>query len=91
MIIEERDFRLIPISESSPRFDLELLHLIQPKGKEARLEFKNVAYSISLDTAIKKIAHFRVSCNHKDEAVKLTTYFEEFKAELESLKELCMV
>lgn len=88
MVIEEKDFRLIPISESSPHFDLELLHLIKPKGKEPRLEFKNVAYGISLESAIKKIAHFRVSCNHRDEAVQLVTYFEEFKYELDSLKEL---
>lgn len=91
MVIEEKDFRLIPISDSSPKYDLELLHLIQPKGKEARLEFKNVAYGIDLENAIKRIAHFRVCRNHKDEAVKLVTYFEELKAELNSIRTLCTV
>ena len=89
MIIEEKDFRLTPISDSSPQYDLELLYKIQPKGKEARLEFKNVAYGISLEYAIKKIAHHRVCCKHKEEAIGLLTYFKEFKEELDSLKNLC--
>lgn len=89
MVIEEKDFRLIPISESSPKFDLELLYTINPKGKESRQEFKNVAYGIGLDYAVRKIAHYRVSCKHKDEAVTLLTYFKEFKEELDSLKALC--
>lgn len=89
MVIEEKDFRLIPISETSPTFDLELLYTINPKGKESRQEFKNVAYGISLDYAVKKIAHYRVSCKHKEEAIALLTYFKEFKEELDSLKALC--
>lgn len=91
MTIEEKDFRLAPVSDSSICFDLELLYTIRPKGKEERLEFKNVAYGISLETAIKKIAQHRVVCKHKDEAIKLLTYFSEFKKELDSLKELCRI
>lgn len=89
MVIEEKDFRLIPISDSSPKFDLELLYKVQPKGKESRFEFKNVAYGINLEYAIKKIAHYRVCCKHKEEAIELLTYFKEFKEELDSLKALC--
>ncbi len=89
MIIEEKDFRLIPISESSPVFDLELLYTIRPKGKEVRQEFKNAGYGLRLETAIKKIAHYRVSSKHEDEAIKLLDYFTKFKEELNSLKDLC--
>lgn len=89
MLIAEEDFKLIPISDSDPKYDLELLYKIQPKGKEARLEFKNVAYGIGLEHAIKKIAHYRVCCKHNEEAIKLLTYFKEFKEELDSLKALC--
>ena len=91
MVIAEDDFRLIPISDSSPKYDLELLYKIQSKGKEARLEFKNVAYGIGLEYAIKKIAHYRVCCKHNEEAIKLLTYFTEFKEELDSLKTLCNI
>lgn len=86
MIIEEKDFKLIPINDSSLRYDLELLYKIQPKGKESRLEFKNVAYGISIDYAIKKIVQHRICCKHKDEAITLQTYFKEFKEELDLLK-----
>lgn len=89
MTIEEKDFKLVPISDSCPRYDLELLYKIQPKGKETRLEFKNVAYGISLEYAIKRIAHYRICCKHNEEAIKLLTYFKEFKEELDSLKALC--
>lgn len=89
MVIEERDFRLIPVSEASPMFDLELLYTIRPKGKEARQEFKNAGYGMGLETAVKKIAQYRVSSKHEDESIKLLKYFTEFKNELDSLKELC--
>lgn len=85
MIIEENDFRLIPIDDSSPIFDLELLYKVQPKGKEVRLEFKNAGYGLSLDKAIKKIAQYRVVNNYKDKAISLLDYFNEFKKELDSL------
>lgn len=88
MIIEEKDFRLIPISDSSITFDLELLYTIRPKGKEERQEFKNVAYGISLELAIKKIAQYRVINNNKEEAISLSKYFSELKSEINSLKEL---
>lgn len=88
MVITESDFKLTPISDSSPLFDLELLYTIKPKGKEARQEFKIDSYGISLESAIKKIAQYRVTTKHKDEAIKLLTYFTEFKKELDSIKKL---
>ena len=89
MIIEEHDFRLIPISDNSQRFDLELLSRIQAKDKEARYEFKNVAYGISLEYAVKKVAHYRVCNKHKNEAIKLLTYFQEFNKELNEIGRTC--
>lgn len=88
MEIVEKDFKLIPVDESSPLFDLELLYVVKPRGGEARLEFKNAAYGITLNTAIKKITHYRISCNHKEEAITIKTYFDEYKRELNTLKQL---
>ena len=88
MIIEEEDFKLIPIDEKSPRFDLELLYMVRPRGGESRQEFKPCGYGISLDWAIKKIAHYRVYNKHRDEAIKLLTYFKVYKQELDNLKKL---
>lgn len=88
MEIVEKDFKLIPCDDSSPLFDLELLYVIKPRGGESRLEFKNAGYGLSLKTAIKKIIQYRINCKHKEEAIKLKTYFDEFKKELDSFKEL---
>lgn len=88
MEIVEKDFKLKPINDNSPMFDVELLYQIKPRGGEPRLEFKNIAYGCSLESAIRKIAHYRVCCNHREEAIRITTYFKELKAELDSLKSL---
>lgn len=81
MTIEEKDFRLTPISDSSPHFNLELLYKVKD-----RMEFKVVAYGVSLDYAIKKIAQYRICNKHKDKAVSLLNYFKEFKKEIDELK-----
>lgn len=88
MIIEEKDFRLIPSSNS---YDLELLYKVQPKGKESRMEFKNVAYGISLSHALQKIARYRVAQKHEDESIQLHTYIKELKDELNAIKQLCEI
>lgn len=91
MTIEEKDFKLTPVTDTSLFFDLELLYKVQPKDKEARYEFKTAAYGVTLKCAIKKIAQFRVCNKHKDEAIRLLDYFKEFKIELDSLKTLCEI
>lgn len=91
MEIKESDFKLTPISEHSILYDLELLYKVQPKGKEIRYEFKNVAYGISLETAIKKIAQYRVSCNHENDVLSLKTYIQEFLDNIKSIKNLITV
>lgn len=88
MEIVEKDFKLKPIDDSSSFFDLELLYLVKPRGGEARLEFKNAGYGLPMHSAIKKIVHYRVCCKHRDEAINLKTYFEEYKKELDTFKEL---
>ena len=88
MEIIEKDFKLKSIDECSPMFDLELLYVIRPRGGEPRLEFKNAGYGMTLASVIKKIAQYRVNCNHREEAIRLKTYFEEYKKELDTLKEL---
>lgn len=87
MVIEGKDFKLTPVSDSSPFFDLELLYTIKPKSKETRQEFKNVAYGISLETAIKKIIQYRIL--HKYDITDLATYLKEFRAELDLLRKIC--
>ena len=88
MEIVEKDFKLKPIDECSPHFDLELLYVVKPRGGESRLEFKNAGYGMSLESAIRKIAQYRVDCKHREEVIRLKTYFDEYKKELDDLKKL---
>lgn len=89
MIIEEKDFRLESIDDNSPFFDLEVLKTVKPRGGEVRQEFKNVGYGLTIDSAIKRIAQYRINNKHKDEAITLKTYFKEFKEEIENLVKIC--
>lgn len=87
MIIEENDFKLTPISDNSSLFNLELLYTIN--GKKTRKEFKVVAYGITIEHAVKRIIQYRLS--NKLDSINLKTYFNEFKNELNSIKDLCQI
>lgn len=88
MEIIEKDFKLKPVDESSSFFDLELLYIVN-KGKETeRKEFKNAGYGLTLQTALKNIAHYKICCNHPEEVITLKTYFKEYKEALNALREL---
>lgn len=88
MIIEEKDFRLTPIKDSGDRFDLELLRIVN-KGKETeRQEFRNAAYGITIESAMRYIANARVATNNPD-VINLKTYLEEYRKILDEIKTLC--
>ena len=90
MIIEESDFRLIPIKEAGLLFDLELLKVIN-KGKEnERTEFKNIAYGITLESALKYIANARISAKHEG-SISLQQYLQEYKDVINSIKAICKI
>ena len=73
MVIEGPFYRLTPISESSPRFDLELLYDIG--GKNPRKEFKE------------RCRHYAVRKKFgKDEVITLGRYLDEFKKAKEEIK-----
>jgi len=90
MIIEEKDFRLIPSTNTaSDYWDLELLVSIKPKGTDAaaRTDFKNVGYGLSLCSAIKRICNYRIQHRHKEENISLVQYLKEYTSLLAELKE----
>ena len=85
MVIEEKDFRMTQINQSSPFWDLELLKTIKPKGGETRQEFVNVGYGMTLGHCLKSIMSFRIANKHK-EAVTMKQYLKEFIAGLTEIK-----
>lgn len=86
MIIEESDFRLENSNDFSQFWDLELLYTVKPKSGEARNEFKNSGYGLTLETAIKRIINYRISKKH--ETLSLAQYLKEYKEENESIHRL---
>ena len=88
MIIEEKDFRLIPIKETSNLFDLELLKTVNKGKSTERQEFKNVAYGVTIESAIKYIANARIAANSPN-VIDLKTYLEKYKEILDEIKTLC--
>ena len=58
MVIEGPFYRLTPINDSSPRFDLELLCDIS--GKYPRKEFKVVGFGFLLESAVERCIHYAV-------------------------------
>lgn len=89
MIIEEPDFRLTPVSDSSELFDLEFLYTVN-KGKEnERTEFRNAAYGISLESAIKRITQHRIITKFDGESIGLAAYLDAYKKIIEEIKALC--
>lgn len=87
MVIEESDFRLTSVNEYSTKWDLELLYTVRPKGKEARTEFKAVAYGLPLESALKRVINFRINNKHQD-AISLKDYLKEYKDQLNQLNHL---
>jgi hypothetical protein len=88
MVIEESDFRLTQINESSSKWDLELIHTVRPKGKEARQEFKNAGYGLSLDSAMRRIINHRLHNKHSENAITMKDYLTEFKDQVKQLEKL---
>lgn len=87
MIIEDSDFRLVPLKDTDGLFDLELLKIIN-KGKDnERKEFKNVAYGVTLEKALKYIANFRIFSGDKD--INLGTYLNQYHKIIDNIRELC--
>lgn len=88
MVIEEQDFKLIPVS--GDRFDLEVLCTINKGKSNERKEFKNVAYGVTLEYALKYVANFRIT-NKYDNSISLATYLKEYKDIISEISKLCQI
>ena len=69
MIIEEKDFRLVPISEDSALFDLSFKKIVN-KGKVGeREEWGSPIYGIDLGSAIKRIIMYRCTSKYPEDTI----------------------
>lgn len=89
MIIEEQDFRLISIDDSTPLFDLELLYIVNKGKANERVEFRNNGYGLPLNRALERVIMNRL--NKKKDVYDLKTFLQEYKSEVDSIKKLCQI
>jgi succinylglutamate desuccinylase len=85
MIIEESDFRLTSIDDNTPIYDLEFLKIINKGKSNERSEFKIEAYGVTLESAIRRIAHYRIAKKQQDNSLKLLAYVKRLNSEIKSL------
>lgn len=81
MTIQEDDF--IMTLAGNDAWDLELLHIIKPKGKEPRQEFKNVGYGMNMKRCIHKIILHRMEL--KQETYSLKEFLKNYSIEVNKL------
>lgn len=85
MIIEGPFYKITPVNDSSPFFDLELLYDIG--GKNPRKEFKIEGYGYTLETAIDRCCRYAVSKKYdKEEIITLKQYIDEYKKAFKEIK-----
>ena len=91
MRIEEEDFIMEQVSDTSFFFDLELKVLVKEKIKgkvtgNENYKFKKAGYGMPLENCIKKIVLNRL--NQKQEVYSLKEFMSEYKKSVEELKNL---
>ena len=75
MVIEGDFYRLTPIDDTSPFWDLEILKTIKSKTKP-RTEFVNAGYGMTLESAIAKIIQYAICSKH--DKLTLKEYLDEY-------------
>ena len=79
MIIQGNFYRIEPINDNSPLWDLYLLRKVNSKTNP-REEFQLEGYGIPLDSAIGRIIRYAINSKYgKDEITTLKEYLNVFK------------
>ena len=79
MIIQGNFYRIEPINDTSPLWDLHLLRKVNSKTNP-REEFQLEGYGMPLDSAIGRIIRYAINSKYgKDEITTLKEYLNVFK------------
>lgn len=79
MIIQGNFYRIEPINDNSPLWDLYLLRKVNSKTNP-REEFRLEGYGMPLDSAIGRIIRYAINSKYgKDEITTLKEYLNVFK------------
>lgn len=85
MIIQGNFYRIEPINDNSPLWDLYLLRKVNSKTNP-REEFQLEGYGMPLDSAIGRIIRYAINSKYgKDEITTLKEYLNVFKQTQEEI------
>ena len=87
MVIKGDDFIFTPVNSYCSAFDVELLQTINKGKSNERQEFKNVAYGMNLEAAIKAVIMYRI--NKKEDTLELKKFLKMFTEGINELREFC--
>jgi len=90
MIIQESDFRAEQIAEGSLFWDLNLIRTKKKRDGTVTEELGDTIYGIPLDSVIKRVAINRIARKHKEAAINMRQFLDEWKIELNKLSNLSL-
>ena len=90
MIIEEPDFRAEQIDEGSTFWDLNLIRTKKKRDGTIVEELGDTIYGIPLDSVIKRVAINRIARKHKEEAITMKQFLDEWKEQIKLLANLSL-
>ena len=91
MIVEEPDFKLEQVDPTSNFWDLTFIKVINKGKVNERTEFKDPIYGLTLDSAIVRIASFRMHSRHPEESLTLKEYLKEYVELVKQISNLCQI
>ena len=86
MIIQGDFYRIEPINDNSPLYDLYLLRTIKSKTNP-RDEFQLEGYGMPMEAVIGRIIRYAINSKFKDEIVTLENYLNVYKQVKEEITE----
>ncbi len=90
MIIREEDFEATQISEGSTFWDLKIIKTKKKRDGTITEEFGDTIYGIPLDSVMKRVAISRIGRKHKEQAITMKQFLDEWKVEMNKLQNLSL-
>lgn len=84
MTIEGSFYKIVPINDNSPLFDLYLLRTIKSKTNP-REEFQLEGYGMPLESAISRVINYSINSKYKDKTITIKEYLDVYKEIKESI------
>lgn len=78
MTIEGSFYKIVPINDNSPLFDLYLLRTIKSKTNP-REEFQLEGYGMPLESAISRVINYSINSKYADKAITIKEYLDVYK------------